>query len=754
MASGYLGPWTWGSGQGMQGYWEASQSTSATQSTITSRSIAQERYSYYYGVVAETLITEGSTNRAHKQGTGVLYSNPNATWTNVADTGNNSYTFARGATDKTIYVYAQYYGATVSGYGAIPVSSGGWIQVATFTVPKVNAAPAPSNVVNTRDSDNKNTISWTNNPTTNAHYDSLKIQRSVDGGGYSDLSGATALSATATSYADTTTSANHFYSYRVVSTNVGGTGTSVASNTTYNTPAAPSNLKAARNAANGVDLTWTNSGISQEATEWSRSSDAGANWTAPASITGTTVTSYTDGAAGGGTHRYRVRNRRGTLYSAWSAVSADVVTIMPPKAPTLTAPASGAAISMAAGTVRMAWTHNPEDGSAQTAAQVDISTNGGTSWTTQQLNGATAYFDAPLTWAVNTTVMWRVRTKGADPNYGDYSTSRTFIVRQVPTASITSPANDGEAIVQFPLLLAWNYSDPSGTQQSAALTISTESGALLWQKTIIGTANSYSLESTEFLFDNQASYTVRLTVQSTSTLSSTTTRVFFTDYNEPANPDANLTVDTYAGAVAIQVSAGAGEGSEPETVSMALFRNGILLADGMQSGAVFIDRYPPLDSEIHYTVVALAATLVTSQSTFIARIDSTEYAYINYGVGFTQVLRLGIEPAVQWGSAHDREAITVWGKREPVVRMSEAMTMSGTLSGKVWKDGSIWGGTLNATLADTVALDAWDGIAILRRPHGAVIAAILNVDMATGEDKTLAEVSLSFEKVGADGLYI
>ena len=124
---------------------------------------------------------------------------------------------------------------------------------------------------------------------------------------------------------------------------------------------------------------------------------------------------------------YRARNTRASLASGWSAASNKVVTIVAPAAPSLITPASGVTLPKTQPTVSFSWKHNPIDGSEQSAAQLQHSVNGGSTWTAVQVTGNDQETAVANSWEKNATVTWRVRTKGAHADYGPWSLSLIHI---------------------------------------------------------------------------------------------------------------------------------------------------------------------------------------------------------------------------------------------------------------------------------------------------------------------------------------
>lgn len=478
-------------------------------------------------------------------------------------------------------------------------------NLALYAVWAAVSPSAPSSVVNTRNSDTSNTVSWTN---PSAVISSTSILRSVDGGSFATL---TTFSGSATSYTDTSTGANHYYAYKVAVTNSSGTATSASSGTTYNTPAAPTAITAARDSSNAVVLTITNPAVTATALELQRSTDA-STWTTVATVSGT-VTSTTD-SPGGGTFYYRARNTRGTLASAYSAASNSVVTVVAPNPPTLVTPANSAVFSTAASTITVQWTHNTIDGSAQTYAQVRYSTDGGSSWTTATVTGATATYSITDGFSDNTTVTWQVRTKGAADDYSDWSASRTFTVYQQPSVSITAPAS-GDTITTMPIGVTLSYSDGVNTLSSATLTV--YDGTTAVYTVSLGTATSTSIDADEWLPTNGGAYTLQADVTSTSGLTASTAADISVSFVEPDTASLACENNPYTGTVSIQATIDSGSGAtSAESISIYRVANGntVLLASGLADGASVTDYYAPLNTEYTYIAATFAASGAAAQT--------------------------------------------------------------------------------------------------------------------------------------------
>ncbi len=744
--------WYFPSGDGVQwgnGFyrgWVEAGIASSTDSTVTvyCRCVGDNRSNYGAGMYANTVINGEHVGQAYGAWDSIAYD-----WVARADTGLQYRTFARGGSAYNISAGA-WFDAYNTGTGA-HIGSQAATDWQTITIPALDLPGAPSAATNTRNSDSQNTVTWTNGSGARSN---VLVERQIDGGVWSQIA---SLSGSATSYIDATTQTNHAYAYRVRSYNAAGYSSYSTSSTTYNSPAAPTAVNASRSGSTTVALAITNPAITATALEIQRSTD-GATWTTITTVTGSAVTSATD-TPGGGTFYYRARNTRGALVSDWSPTSNSVVTIIAPAAPTLITPASGVTISKAQTAIVLTWQHNPIDGSAQSAAELQYSINGGSTWTTVTLTTAQTYSLAN-SFAVNATVTWRVRTKGAHADYGAYSAAQTFKVCQVPSTAITTPAADGTEIIDVPIALAWSYSDQSGTQQRAVVTIKDSAGAQLWTKTITGAAVSASVPSSELLPANNATYSIELAVTSTSGLTASATRTFATDYEEPESPTITVDVDEEFGRVSLLVHEGINNTGKPATASLGIFRrkaDGAItsLVDHVTSGTGATDPYPPLDQPLTYIAVAYTANGLTSKTEHAETIPSGGYVYFNFGAAFGDLAKVAMD--VEWDRSVqiDKEVIVTEGNPDPLVFFGSAKTTEGSVNGEIWWRLEDAGEDIYSTAAAFERLQENTDIAIARFPFGRVVPATIECHLTTGsQDSAVSQVEVEVQKVRADGLVL
>lgn len=264
---------------------------------------------------------DDSTNSTSIQGVGGTFSGSrvydfpgNYTTLNVW-TGTSVESLAYGATT------VKNADASVSGIEYI--GSGTVASVAaSITLPaRPLSKPAnPSNFVNTRNSDAQNTLTWANNPTTAAPYSTITITRSVDGQPSTVM--VSGLAGTATSWVDNSTSPDHSYAYTIWVYNSAGASPGLWSNTTYNTPAAPSGCGAAKDGSDVV-VSWTDNSRHETGFQVWESVNGGAYSLLTTTAAGAETYRRT-GVVTSSSYRYKVRAAVGGVTSAFSNES-DVI---------------------------------------------------------------------------------------------------------------------------------------------------------------------------------------------------------------------------------------------------------------------------------------------------------------------------------------------------------------------------------------------------------------------------------------------
>lgn len=335
--------------------------------------------------------------------------------------GNNEYGSSPGSRTFTASLSGAFNGATPS-------------KSVTSSIPKrPYAAPlAPNSVSITRVSDTSHKISWNNRETSGEPWDLVRVQIDVaandvwngdvgtPGGG-------------ATSFTDSGNSgANASYKYRVRSENSVGDSAWVETSTVHTTPAAPSSPT--RSGTTVQTLSWANNvnaTIPYQTEVW-RSLNGAAFTLLKTMAEGATGTTDTVLASDKVKYKFRAKTNGGaqpTLYSSYSAETSESIGITtPPNAPTSLSP-DGAIVNPTLNKA-FTWQHNPTDGSAQTAYEIQWRVVGGAFTVVSGVSAAASHTFVGTTAAPsfpdNSSLEWQVRTKGANAAFGAWSALATF----------------------------------------------------------------------------------------------------------------------------------------------------------------------------------------------------------------------------------------------------------------------------------------------------------------------------------------
>ena len=311
---------------------------------------------------------------------------------------------------------------------------GDWSVAGTGRTTATSAPGAPTGLTATASGTTAINLSWSAPASTGGSaITGYKIESSSDGGSsWSDLVANT--SNTTTTYAHTGLTAGTTRHYRVSAINANGTGTAsnVANATTGATvPGAPTGLTATASGTTAINLSWSapasTGGSAITGYRIEVSSNGTSSWTNLVANTSNTTTTYAHtGLTAGATRHYRVSaintNGTGTASNATTDATA-------PGAPTgLSATASGTTA------INLSWSApGSTGGSAITGYRIEVSSNGGSSWTDQVANTnstATTYAHTGL--GGGTTRHYRVsaiNTNGAGTasNVANATTGQTTV---------------------------------------------------------------------------------------------------------------------------------------------------------------------------------------------------------------------------------------------------------------------------------------------------------------------------------------
>ena len=491
-----------------------------------------------------------------------------------------------------------YHDGTSRAYCTVRISHRTWYQ------PR-----RPTNFAAKRASDTSQSLTWGGDYTGldgGYPWTGVYVDRGVDGATPSNLA---TLGWAATNYSDNSTEAGHRYDYRLYSYGPGGTSQATDTLTLYTTPVACTGLVASKPTATSVRLTPATRPAYADSFEFQASTDGGATWE-DAEFDGDWVCS----APPKGTVLFRVRAVKSSggsspvmLHGPW-AQSNPVATLCAPLAPNVSAPdvvATGAAVTVS-------WQPNHPDGTAQSAAQVEVTAADGTVSTANVTGTATSFTRAASLQSAAGTIRFRARTKGAHADWGEWSAYAIVRIAVAPKVAVKSPTAS-QVLSALPLAVSWEVTDPTGVSQQS-LSIADSKGAVVWSATPGNGVRSLSVGS-DAGFLNKSSYTLTYSMRAGSGLTLTKAVRFSTDW---AQPDAPAVDVSYDGALAAHVrvtSAATGIPAVSHDVARVLADGSrLVLATGLASGQGAIDRLPPINEAFSYEVSSWAesgAVLVT-----------------------------------------------------------------------------------------------------------------------------------------------
>ena len=583
--------------------------------------------------------------------------------------------------DYGVWVEAYTESRSVGGYGGVgTITSCG--ESATISKVPAYQPDGPTGLKISQSTDGLTALEWTNRPDDAArkYYTGVNVYRHTDGGATEQLYG----SSTIANYRDGSTASNHYYDYDVRARWRGGTSDMSNVVRVYKTPAPPASVSLARSGDGAVSLTVRGSDIPAWITgfEVRATADGGKTYTArelvpdreepgvwvindPSALAGNQVVyevrTYKEKPVDGGGE---------TIRSSWTASNA-VATICPPYAPAV----SGLDQAYPTGSrAAVRWVRNHPDGTAQTAAQVEVTRPDGSVFS-EEIAGAGDSIALSLAdkgaWRV------RVRTKGSDPSWGAWSAYAAFTVADPPQVFFSTPGEDGETVLELPLEVAWNVVDQTGiASQRLRLTCGP---VTVLDEDVGRSACSRRLGSG---LSNRTDYTLELTVRGGSGLSVRAARSFRTDWLAPAAPIIGI---SYSESLAATVTVRDGvseyrvddhkllgpmrmmpdgkirftggvsiKGTNmslhdlPPCVSFDIERvlpdgSTATIATGLESGQSVIDRLPPLNRKFSYIAVGHAASGTVSSTEVETSCPCPGFAF-NFGTDAaeTVIARVGV----------------------------------------------------------------------------------------------------------------
>ena len=372
-------------------------------------------------------------------------------------------------------------------------------------------------------------------------------------------------------------------------------------------------------------------------------------------VEATVTTAIVTGLEGGKTWFFRVRATNDNGNGGFSPISSLVIGTVP-SAPTTWSYTTTVKIGEVAS---LNWSHNSEDESEQTAAQIEITINGSTQTIT--VNGATNHYNlATTSYSDGSIINWRVRTKGAIASYGAWSTKRTITVYAPPgvelgmygsvdwawdtfnfeTDTIYTAAGDETDLIdevnRFPFIVKATATPSTQTAVSFVLTVTANEaydtldetgmqrrigvGEQVYSKYFTPDEDDPNVLKVRFTpadidLQNNISYTVHVTAALSSGLDAEDEYEFSVAWEDDLYaPDARISIDEDILAAYIQPFCDDGYGHDAEGLTLSVYRreyNGTFteIETGIKSGQdiTVTDPHPSLDYA-RYRIVAVSDT--------------------------------------------------------------------------------------------------------------------------------------------------
>lgn len=288
----------------------------------------------------------------------------------------------------------------------------------------------------TRASDTRMNLVWTVWTTPEAStITSFEIRRQDDGGEWRTI--LTPYRSTA-SWADTSVSAGHYYSYAIRSVGSGGKSDWVTFGPIYTTPRPPSDIVASRDGAD-IILRWVNRGVGEYRTSVWEGDTTSSSARLVEDLRPGVTTYRVRGASPLKSHTFTVGHRTPDGLTA-TARSNTIRLASAPLAPTSLTP-SGVP-QPADGEVTFTWRHNPTDTSSQTKYELQYLPKPRGQWVTVTGAGAQSHTITAPSGA--SACEWKVRTWGQDKDKpSPWSSLARFELVDPPTATFLAPSAGG-----------------------------------------------------------------------------------------------------------------------------------------------------------------------------------------------------------------------------------------------------------------------------------------------------------------------
>lgn len=493
------------------------------------------------------------------------------------------------------------------------------------------------------------------------------------------------------------------------------------------------------------------------------------------------------GLTTGSEYFFKVRATNDQGSSKWSEVK-SVVLGKTPAAPTTW---SSSTTYMVGDDMVLNWTHNAEDGSLQTFAQIEVQANGKSN--TYEINTTydpddqkrMTYSLTTTSYAEGTKVLWKVRTAGVTRDYGPWSIQRSIDIYAPPSLGLAVTDSTGASIqtlTSFPINISGTAGPATQTPVGYYLRIvsnqaysTTDS---LGNVKVVNTGDavyskyfdtssplSLALSASDLTLENNVNYTVYCTVTMDSGLTADASATFTVGWTATSYiPNAELGIDYNSVSAIIRPYCKNGSGELVQNVTLAVYRREIdgsfteIMSNLNNADGTFItDPHPALNYARYRVVATDASTGVISYSDLPLFPVNEKACIIQWNeewrsfnsansdrhvepVWSGSFLRLPYNIDVSNSYAVDSSLVEYIGRKHPV-------SYYGTQLG----EGETWNVVIPKSDIETLyalrRLAVWTGDAYVREPSGSGYWANVGVAFSQKHRDMTIPVTLTIKRV-------
>lgn len=312
-------------------------------------------------------------------------------------------------------------------------------------------------------------------------------------------------------------------------------------------PASVTNVICEANTKTSVKVTWDAVSTAESYTvEYTTKKEYFDSSNSVSSLTVESNTAYITGMDSGYVYYFRVKSTNDEGDSGWSDIVSSIVGTKP-EPPTTWSLSTTAYVGE---DVILYWTHNSEDGSKQTEAQLYLNVNGTTEYITVTSSVSEDEDEPVYSYTIDSSeysdggeILWMVKTKGVADDYSDWSTQRTIKLYAPPTVNLTTNISNA-VLTSLPLTLT-AVTGPSNqtplsyyisvianeayeTVNNVGNTVLITAGSEIYSQTVISSESTFThtISAGDITFESGYSYSLSIIAAMDSGLTATSTVTF------------------------------------------------------------------------------------------------------------------------------------------------------------------------------------------------------------------------------------